>query len=254
LTRFARQVARKRDSVVMSVLQSDTAAITGFDLKIYSLSGSVLFSTTISNPYTSLSAANNRLLHLHIGFDYLYSRLAFNSTIYNNAAYYTIQPTGGSICQIDLYSLCERFPGTRLHFLNELGGFDSFNFMLDTKLTQTTERKTYLRQAANKATGYDSVNKRFEVLTRNYYSTYTEKKKLISDYLSDTEAQLLADLLRSPLVYMETDAGQLGGAGNILIPITLTTLEYEIKKARTDKVFNLELDVEIGFENVVQVI
>lgn len=254
LTRFARQVARKRDSLVMSVLQSDATAITGFDIKIYGTTGSVLYSTTITNPYTSLVTTNNRLLHLHVGFDYLYSRLSFSSSIYNNAAFYTVQPAGGSICQIDLYSLCERFPGVRLHFLNELGGFDSFNFMLDTKQTQTTERKTYQRQPVNKGTGYDSVNKRFETLTRNYYSNYTEKQKLISDYLTDTEAQLLADLLRSPLVYMETGASQYGGTGNLLIPVTLTTLEYEIKKAKTDKVFNLELDVEIGMGNYLQVI
>ncbi|WP_343668720.1 hypothetical protein [Chitinophaga sp.] len=254
LTRFARQVARKRDSIMMSLMQSDVTAITGFDLKIYDLAGTNIYSTTISNPYNSLSASNNRLLHLHIGFDYLYSRLAFSSTIYNTAAYYTLQPIGGSVCQIDLYSLCERFPGTRLHFLNELGGFDSFNFTLDTKQTQTTERKTYQRQPVNKATGYDSTNKRFEVLTRNYYSTYTEKQKLISDYLTDTESRMLAELLKSPLVYMETDASVYGGAGNILIPVTLTTTEWEIKKGKTDKLFNLELDVEMGFENVAQVI
>lgn len=254
LTRFNRQVARKRDSVMISMLQSDTSAITGFGLAVFDMTGSSLYTTTISNPFTSLSNTNARLLHLHIGFDYLYNLLAFSSTVYNNAAYYTITTTGGTSFRVDLYSQCERFPGMRLHFLNELGGFDSFNFMLDTKGSQTAERKQYLRQAVNRRTGYDATNRRFEVLNRNYYSTYKEKVKAISDYLTDTESQLLGELLTSPLVYIEADASQYGGTGTVLIPVNITTMDYEVKKSRVDKLFNLELDMEYSTENLRQVI
>jgi len=254
LTRFSRQVARKRDSIMVSMLQSDTTAITGFGLAIFDVTGSSLYTTTISNTFTSLSSTSSRLLHLHIGFDYLYDVLAFSSTVYNNAAYYTITTTGGTSFRIDLYSQCERFPGIRLHFLNELGGFDSFNFMLDTKGSQTAERKQYLRQAANRRTGYDATNRRFEVLNRNYYSTYKEKVKAISDYLTDTESQLLGELLTSPLVYMEVDASQYGGTGTVLIPMNITTMDYEVKKSRVDKLFNLELDMEYSTENIRQVV
>lgn len=254
LTRFNRQTSRKRDSVMISMLQSDSSAITDFGLAIYDNAGSSIYSTTISNPLTSLSADNNRLLHLHVGFDYLYSVLGFGSTIYNNASYYTIVTTDGTLFRVDLYSQCERFPGVRLHFLNELGGFDSFNFMLDTKVSQTAQRKAYLRQAANKRTGYDSDTRRFEVLSRNYHSSYREKVKAISDYLTDTESQLLTELLSSPLVYIEADAAQYGGTGIILIPVNITTMDYEVKKSRVDKLFNLELDMEYSLDNYRQVV
>src|SRR3954464_6622214 len=61
LTQFTRQTVRKRDSAMISMLQSDTTAITGFVLTIYNGAGANIFNTTISNPYTSLSDRTNRL-------------------------------------------------------------------------------------------------------------------------------------------------------------------------------------------------
>jgi hypothetical protein len=254
LTRFNRQVARKRDSVMISMLQSDTTAISGWGIFVSNTTGDVTYSGTINNPFTSLLVDNNRLLHLHVGFDHLYAQLGFSSTVYNQAAYYIITPPSGTPFRVDLYSQCERFPGIRLHFMNQLGGFDSFNFMLDTKVSQAVERKSFLRQATNKRTGYDSTTKRFEVLNRNYHTTSREKVKCISDWLTDVEAELLAELLSSPLVYMETDAAPYGGAGIVLMPMNIDTTNYDIKKARVDKLFNFELDLEYSLESTRQAI
>jgi len=254
LTQFTRQTVRKRDSAMISMLQSDTTAITGFVLTIYNGAGANIFNTTISNPYTSLSDRTNRLLHLNIGFDYLYARLAFSATVYNTAAYYTIQTAGGIAFRMDLYSRCERFPGKRLHFLNELGGFDSFNFMLDTKRKQTVERKSYERQAANIKTAYNSTTHKFEAVTRNFDTKYTEKLSVTSDFLYDYESQLLSELMSSSLSYVEDDAVQYGGTGTVLIPANVTTLEYEIKKTSVDKLFTAEIDIELTTDNYRQVI
>ncbi|HWV64355.1 hypothetical protein [Chitinophaga sp.] len=256
LTNFPAQTARKKDSVMLSILQSEDAAITGFNVEIFNLAGNSIYTDTINNPYNSLDQTSNRALHLHVGFDYLYSQLAFSSTIYNLAAYYTITPEGGQPQRVNLYSQCERFPGKRLYFLNELGGFDGFNFMLASQQSQTTERNTYQRQPSNKKTGYDPASRRFETTTRNYSTSYTEKIKVISDYLSDTESQMLADLMSSPLIYMEADAGDYGGAAGqlILIPVDTKVNDYTIKKTRTDKLFNLELDLELNYKNFRQVV
>lgn len=254
LTQFTRQTVRKRDSAMISMLQSDTTAITGFVLTIYNGAGTNIFNTTISNPYTSLSDRTNRLLHLNIGFDYLYARLAFSAAVYNTAAYYTIQTAGGIAFRMDLYSRCERFPGKRLHFLNELGGFDSFNFMLDTKRKQTVERKSYERQAANIKTAYNSTTHKFEAVTRNFDTKYTEKLSVTSDFLYDYESQLLSELMSSSLSYVEDDAVQYGGTGTVLIPANVTTLEYEIKKTSVDKLFTAEIDIELTTGNYRQVV
>lgn len=254
LTRFNRQTVRKRDSAMISMLQSDSTAITAFTLTIFNMAGTQLYTTDIANTFTSLSNTAHRLLHLNVGFDYLYGLLSFSSTIYNSAAYYNINTTSGAIFRFDLYSRCERFPGMRLHFLNELGGWDSFNFMLDNKPKQTTERKSYQRQAINVRTGYDAASKKFEAIVRNFDTKYSEHITASSDYLYDIESELLADLLSASLVYQEADATKYGGTGTILIPVNITTLEYEIKKTRVDKLFTLDIDLELTTENRKQVI
>lgn len=249
LSRFSRQTVRKRDSAMVSILQSDTTAITGFGLTVYNSVGVSIYSATIDNPLTSLSADNHRLLHLHVGFDHLNDVLSFGSTVYNTASYYTITPPSGTTYRVDLYSQCERFPGIRLHFLNELGGFDAFNFMLVDKWTQTSESRSYQRQPVNRSTGYDTATRKFEAVTRNYYTRYTEKVKVVSDFLTDQEAEQLADLMRSSIVYMEADAAKYGGTGMVLIPVKLTVTDYEIKNTQVDKLFNFELDMELSTGN-----
>lgn len=252
LTYLDRQVARKADSVILSILQSDTSALASFGLVIRDAGGNSLYSTTINNPYNSLAVTNNRLLHLHCGFDYLYAELGFGSSVYNDAAYYEITPVGGTTHRVDLYSRCERFPGRRLYFLNELGGFDAFNFMLTDRKTQRVSRETYMRPPSNRATGYDAASRRFEALRRVYNTEITERHTLQSDYLTDAEAEQLLELFSSPLVYMEADAGQLGGSGNVLIPVAITMDSYEVKQTRLDKLFTVEVDLELAELSVRQ--
>lgn len=252
LSYLDRQVVRKKDSVILSILQADDAAIASFSLVIRNAAGSSLYNATISNPYNSLSIANNRLLHLHCGFDFLFAELGFSTSVYNNAAYYEITPAGGTAHRIDLYSQCERFPGRRLYFLNEMGGFDGFNFMLTDRHSQKTTRETYMRQPGNRATGYDVTTKRFEALRRAFDTQITEQRKLQSDYLTDAEARQLLELFSSPLIYMEADASDYGGSGNILLPVWITVDNYEVQQTRLDKLFTVEVDVEMTQYSVRQ--
>lgn len=246
LTTLSRQTVRRQDTAMLSILQSDTTAIPSFSVQIFDIAGTSIYTGTIANPLTSLAATNNRLLHLHCGFDYLYARLGFNATIYAQAAYYTVTTEDGAFMRFDLNSRCERFPGTRLYFLNDLGGFDGFTFQLTARVTQSNEKKAYQKQPANQRTGYDATNARFEAITRNYYTKVTEKLTLGSDYLTDTEAQLLKQLVPSPLVYMEINPADYGGApGLALLPVDAKMTDYAVKQTRLDNLFTVEMDMEI---------
>lgn len=246
LTTLTRQTVRRRDNAMLSILQSETMAIPSFGVQIFDLTGTSIYTGTINNPLTSLSATNNRLLHLYCGFDYLYARMGFNATVYNQAAYYLVTTAGGASMRFDLNSRCERFPGTRLYFLNDLGGFDGFTFQLTARATQSNEKKAYQRQPTNQRTGYDATNARFEATTRNFYTKITEKLTLGSDYLTDTEAALLKQLVPSPLVYMEIDPGDYGGSpGLALIPVDVKMTDYSVKQTRLDNLFTVEMDVEL---------
>lgn len=247
LTGTHRQINRKRDSAMLSILQSDTAAITNFQINIFDAQDDPIYSTTVANPYTSLSTVNNRMLHLHVGFDYLYARLAFGTSVYNDAQYYTITPNGGEPYTFQLHSRCERFPGTRVYFLNELGGFDAFNFLLPDRFTQVADRKTYDRRPLDLKAAYDPVMRRFEATNRTYTGSYHERIRLASDYLTDSESIHLTGLIPSPLVYLEKPAIELGGAlnENVMIPVKIQMNEWGLKKEELDKLFTLELDVDL---------
>lgn len=252
LTYLDRQVVRKQDSLILSILQSDLAAIASFGLVIRNAAGTSLYSSTISNPYNSLAITNNRLLHLHVGFDFLFAELDFNTTVYNQAAYYEITPSGGTTHRVYLHSRCERFPGRRLYFLNELGGFDGFNFMLTDRESQKVAQEAYMRAPSNRATGYDASARRFEAQRRVFNMEITERHKLQSDYLTDAEAEQLKELFSSPLIYMEADATNLGGTGKVLIPVAITLDSYDVKQTRLDKLFTVEVDIELTQMSVRQ--
>ena len=196
--------------------------------------------------------------------------IAKSGTTYPNVNYFQITPLtyGGSIASIQLFvnwnngsarrykfatlytQECGKFDPIRMAYLNKYGAFDFFNFDLVNKTTLTIEKKGYQRN-------YDgSIYQAGGVIVKNinpvYFTNETQVWKIISDYLNDAQSELIRELYSSPLVYM-----------NIVndnyirpswIPVKPTATSYEIKKTATDKLFNLELDLEFGLENNRQVI
>jgi len=77
----------------------------------------------------------------------------------------------------------------RLHFLNRLGGFDSFLF------------------TGQNIRNYDTNSKEFQsnFIESKFAITQDDGYKMFSDYLSDNEALVLREMLSSPEVYMEID-------------------------------------------------
>ena len=196
--------------------------------------------------------------------------IAKSGTTYPNVNYFQITPLtyGGSIASIQLFvnwnngsarrykfatlytQECGKFDPIRMAYLNKYGAFDFFNFDLVNKTTLSIEKKGYQRN-------YDgSIYQSGGVIVKNinpvYFTNETQVWKIISDYLNDAQSELIRELYSSPLVYM-----------NIVndnyirpswIPVKPTATSYEIKKTATDKLFNLELDLEFGLENNRQVI
>jgi hypothetical protein len=72
----------------------------------------------------------------------------------------------------------------------------------------------------------------------NYSSQFNQKLLLNSDILSDGEYAWLADLVVSPLIYIEN--------GIYFIPCGLTGTNYESKKYVNDNLTNLTITVDYG--------
>jgi hypothetical protein len=196
-----------------------------------------------------------------------------NSTFYINATsvanptitYFKITPLtyGNNVSYIETYinwnngsarrskfatlyiQACGKYDPMRIAYLNKFGTYDFMNFDLVNKTTFEIERKGYQR-------GYSGdIYEANGVVVKNinpvYYVKESQKWKIISDYLTDTQSELLRYLYSSPLVYL-----------NIVndnyitpswIPSKVVPNSYEVKRAVSDKLFNLELDLEFALVN-----
>jgi hypothetical protein len=193
-----------------------------------------------------------------------------SGTTYPNVNYFQITPLtyGGNVASIQLFvnwnngtarrhkfgtmytQSCGKFDPIRIAYLNKYGAFDFFNFDLVNKTTLTIEKKGYQRN-------YDgSIYQAGGVIVKNinpvYFTNETQVWKIISDYLNDAQSELIRELYSSPLVYMNLVNDNYIRPS--WIPVKPTATSYEIKKTATDKLFNLELDLEFGLENNRQVI
>lgn len=163
------------------------------------------------------------------------------ATIGDNVKYYTVALGGTSIYKFDLF--CEPMHEVyTIHFLNRFGGFESYDFSKLSRKTYDIERKDYGRlsyrmDASGNLAYYNSSNVYYDTRT-TYASQFREKLKLTTDFLTDDQNTWLADLIVSPLVYVQD--------GDYLIPVVITANNYDFRKYINDKLTPLTIDIEFG--------
>lgn len=138
-----------------------------------------------------------------------------------------------------------RYETYRIHFLNRLGGFDAYNFTLRSQPTSETKRKSYTKSDNNldlNGIRYDHKDNG----TVDYNVTTRNKIKLRSDYLTEEENDWLQELVDSPTVYLEFT--KLKG-GRDFKSVRVTTNKWTQKKTSIDKLFRLDIDIDLGLEN-----
>lgn len=132
---------------------------------------------------------------------------------------------------------------TSLHFLNQLGGYDSFGFRTVNKESVAVTRKSFTQNdwsyvaSVEKMQRYDAFN-RINAGVVPFTSEQEVTFKLKSNYVNVVDYTFLRDLIVSPEVYLEQ--------GGYFYPVVITTNNWEEKKRIADKMFTLELDVQLG--------
>jgi hypothetical protein len=196
--------------------------------------------------------------------------IAKSGTTYPNVNYFQITPLtyGGSIASIQLFvnwnngtarrykfatlytQACGKFDPMRIAYLNKYGSFDFFNFDLVNKTTFNIEKKGYQRDYNG------SIYEAGGVIVKNvnpvYFTKETQYWRVISDYLNDAQSELIRELYSSPLVYLNVVNDNYIRPS--WIPVKPNATTYEVKKTASDKLFNLEIDLEFGLDNNRQVI
>jgi hypothetical protein len=137
-----------------------------------------------------------------------------------------------------------RYETRRLEFLNSLGGFDCFNFTKVSRRTEDIERKFY-KQNSDNLDGSGVIT--YSLADRQkvqYYTKSMPKMKLTSDWVDVNTFNWLLEMLESPEIYLYENGQR----------ITVQNIEgnWEEKRTDTDKLFNLEVNLEFGVDNYRQ--
>lgn len=161
--------------------------------------------------------------------------------INDNVNYYTVQVGATSIYRFNM--VCEpRHTIYRLHFMNRFGGFESRNFTKVSRKSLAITKKDFGKLPytidSNGLVKYFNSNNVYNETSAVYASQYNEKLTLNTDILTDGEYAWLADLVVSPLIYIES--------GEYFVPVLITSNNYEVKKQINDKLTNLTIDIEYG--------
>ena len=145
---------------------------------------------------------------------------------------------------------CTKNNPVMIHFLNSLGGFESFLFSGVNRVNTSIERQsinklglitTLTSSGINRDVSIDRVhNSTLGEVKTNYSNTMSHKMKLVSDYVTETDFLWLRELLASPQVFAQIDNNAL------MIPVTVETSDWAEKKRGADKMFNLEIDILLG--------
>lgn len=128
-----------------------------------------------------------------------------------------------------------------LNFLNRVGGWDTMKFALvnrrSSEYTRTSYRKNDWQLTGNTMANRDAYNK-YNESTVNYAIQHKDMFHLISDWVSQQDYEWLAQLVASPIVYMEVQGA--------FFPVTISTNNYQYKLESADKLFNFEIDIEVS--------
>jgi hypothetical protein len=230
----------------LSMITASSGSIrTGLFTK-YNPAGVSLGTLTITNSYDPITDDADRFLRLACGTTNIEAHTP--GWIDSSVGYYTVQVLDsvlGEVSDVMRYDITEncRFTTVRLHWLNHLGGWDSFNFTMKSYERISAMKRVYKKHYGTTSGNWDySSNERGDVV---FDSSGKQIFSINSGWLSETESAWLEGLLLSPEVYQEVDS-------NMLIAVVIKTDEYEKKKKENEKLFQLKLEFAYSSDKIRQ--
>ena len=115
------------------------------------------------------------------------------------------------------------------------------NFFKVSKKSYEVERKTW-KQPAYRVDGSGVVSVKSGSIMHPqqsvFHSKFSEKLKVSTDILTDAEWQWLAQLVFSPMVYLQD--------GSTFYPVTIEESNYEERQYINDRLTSLQLTLSFG--------
>lgn len=241
----------------------DDGYISYIEINTYNNTNTLLQTASFPNPYTDLSNYKNSLIAFDCAPKGINNIPAFypEVIITNEVKTYTVSIFWNDTVDDEIINIktlnfnvvdyCNEY--FRLHYLNNLGAFESFNFAFRSKHTETIKRESYkgvVGTFGETTYGYSKSDKS----TFTNYTQIQDTYKVRSEWLSEEYQNILEQLVSSPCVYLDTNSlnssHPLYNNGLLAIDIKNTNFEFETKKVK--KMLSLELDFDLSFNRYRQ--
>jgi len=165
----------------------------------YTPSGAVV--ATINNTIPSATIDNSMYI-----FDVSPAILnALSAGFTNGASYYTVD-INGTVYRFNITAECA-YETFTMHFLNRFGGFESRDFTKVSRKVLDIEKHDFGKLGYDMDSSgvitYKNANNVYNETRSVYSSQYKEKLTLNTDLLTDAEYTWVADLILSPMVFIE---------------------------------------------------
>jgi hypothetical protein len=234
------------------ILTDDPANLDYCQIKTYDASGTLIDTFKINN-LTTTTSDQSLLLTLATApqslnnIDSAQIALGSQPIIDSSVATYTVQCFRNLttvVGEMLTFTIVERcfYEVFRIHFENEYGAFDSFNFRLNSKRSAEGERKTYI---SNKdVLSADGLAYQHVTESKiNYYTKFSNLINLKSDFIDYDTNEWLKELTFTTKAFIEfTDNS---GVHNFK-PCLVKATKWTEQKDEVDKLFVFELDVELS--------
>jgi hypothetical protein len=238
-------------------LYTSAGAQIGSDITLYNRQGSGGWNGN-GGDWTQVDTNNVRLLYAGIypanlrGWSTAFQTAVTGGTL----AYYTVHGTNNSATintqtyRINIISDCQYEP-IRLAWLNKYGVWDYYTFMKKSVRTLNTTRTNYQKLRGTWNTKNFNVNRATGGM-RNYQVKSIEKIRINTDYILETEAVWLEQLMTSSNVFIVKDYFLSTGVNIVnafVEPVHVTDSSFIKKTVANDKLiqytFNIDKSLDI---------
>ena len=211
--------------VSVSTFRSDTTLINTYSLT---------FSSANTYRKVDIPVGPMNLSTLGVPFSTTGSNVVDNYTVHVKNSQFGFPTSVSEFRKYKIDNTCTNYDKQRLVFLNRLGGFDYFNFTLDSKRTLSISRTEY-----EKMLNYNyTIGDRGKSLLAQKAEV---KMTIVSNWITETDSLFLEELLTSPEVFLLTSSSN-------KLPIIITDNTYEVKTYLRNQLFNLVLNYKFGYD------
>jgi hypothetical protein len=229
-------------------------------IKTYDAFGNLIGSYGIPNPYTASQGVQYFCVTPYNTYSSVtvYSGPAMWSA--GTEASYTVAIGSTStnlVSEVKTFVImtdCGRYAPTAygVYWLNELGGWSSWDFTKKNETTQTKQSATYKKTYGQlNANGTYTVNT-YSPSQVQYYTQLQDSIVMSTDFLKDTDVLFLQGLFSSPAVFIQGKGVDSFDNAQQLIAATIKPNSYKINKIVNQKAYTLSLTIEPSYNDFRQ--